>query len=96
MKNRHLGRGGGSNPDLGHRSDKTAAEEISPCGGDGVARRQITQDLVNEAAAFRRSLDGIAVGKPRPRLTGHGGTITAVGSQNVMKITFRGQVFGKA
>jgi hypothetical protein len=29
-------------------------------------------------------------------LTGHGGTITAVGSQNVMKITFRGQVFGKA
>jgi len=94
MKNRHLCRGGGPAPDLGQRPDKTAGEEISPCGGDEMAGRQLTQDLVNEPATFRRSLDGVTAGDPAARGARHDGTITPARRRSVTNITFPGLVLG--
>src|SRR5579859_7106810 len=94
MEDRHLRRGGRSDPDLRHRADEAAAHEISPCAGDEVARRQTCEEVVNEPAAFRGPLDGTPAAKPLARSTHHGGTITAPGSQSVTTITFPGQASG--
>src|SRR5258708_14446929 len=90
VKHRHLYRGGGPGPDLGDRADNAAADEISPRGGDEMAGRQLTEDVVYETATFRGPRDRVAPGKPRARMTCHGGTITLPPSASAMKITLPG------
>ena len=53
-----------------------------------MAGCQLAEEIVNEAAAFLRSRDCIAIGEPPAAMTGHGGTIAAASSQSVTGITF--------